>query len=118
MRGKEVLTALQDGHPYLHAMISYSRLGVRVARLVSRFGTTSPRDIPYAEVEGLDKEIVQWYEGTPEEVKVRDWAKESRMASTPSYNLQRLRIWTYLRFNQVSSFPLGPFLWEKERVCV
>lgn len=82
-------------------MISYSRLGARVSRLVSRFNA-SPRDPPYLEVEGLDKEIIQWYESTPEEVKVQDWAKEKRMLATPSYNLQRLRIWTYLRFNQVS----------------
>lgn len=60
------------------------------------------RDLPSVEVEALDKEIIQWYESTPEEVQVQDWAKEKRMVSTPSYNLQRLRIWTYLRFNQVS----------------
>ena len=78
--------------------------------MVSRFSATSPRDIPYAEVEALDKEIMQWYDSTPEEVKVRDWAKE-RMVSTPSYNLQRLRIWTYLRFNQVRAPPpLSPSL--------
>ena len=85
-------------------MISYSRLGARVSKMVSRFSATSPRDIPYAEVEALDKEIMQWYDSTPEEVKMRDWAKE-RMVSTPSYNLQRLRIWTYLRFNQVRASP-------------
>ena len=84
-------------------MIAFSRLGARVSRLTSRFGGSTPRDMPYVEVEGLDKEIIQWYENTPEEVKVRDWAKEKRMVSTPSYNLQRLRIWTYLRFNHVSS---------------
>lgn len=86
-------------------MIAFSRLGARVSRLASRFGGSTPRDMRYVEVEGLDKEIIQWYENTPEEVKVRDWAKEKRMVSTPSYNLQRLRIWTYLRFNQVSPSP-------------
>jgi hypothetical protein len=103
LRGRSWLTrcSTQDDHPYLHATVSYSRLGARVLHLLSRINSTPQTDLPYAEIESLDKEIMQWYDSSPEEVKVRDWTIEKRMASTPSYNLQRLQIWTYLRFNQV-----------------
>lgn len=82
-------------------MITYSRIGSRVWRQVSDFGPVLARELRQEELERLDQEILQWYEGVPEEVKVRNWDKEKQMTSTPSYNLQRLRIWTYLRLNQV-----------------
>lgn len=82
-------------------MITYSRVGAKVWRQVSHFGPVLARDLRQEEVEKLDREILQWYEIVPEEVQVRNWDKEKQMTSTPSYNLQRLRIWTYLRLNQV-----------------
>ena len=82
-------------------MITYSRIGAKVWRQVSHFGPVLARDLRQEELENLDQEILGWYEIVPEEVKVRNWDKEKQMTSTPSYNLQRLRIWTYLRLNQV-----------------
>lgn len=83
------------------AMITYSRLGAKVWRQVSHFEPVLARELREEEIERLDQEILHWYDSVPDEVKVRNWDKERHMASTPSYNLQRLRIWTYLRFNQV-----------------
>lgn len=96
------LMAAQDEYPFLVAMITYSRLGAKVWRQVSHFGPILAREMRQEEIDNLDREILQWYESVPEEVKVRNWDKEKQMTSTPSYNLQRLRIWTYLRLNQVS----------------
>jgi hypothetical protein len=83
-------------------MITYSRIGAKVWRQVSHFGPVLARDLRSEELESVDQELLQWYEQIPEEVKVRNWDKEKQITSTPSYNLQRLRIWTYLRLNQVS----------------
>lgn len=83
-------------------MITYSRIGAKVWRQVSHSGPVLARDLRSEELESVDQELLQWYEQIPEEVKVRNWNKEKQITSTPSYNLQRLRIWTYLRLNQVS----------------
>lgn len=82
-------------------MITYSRLGAKVWRQVAHFGPVLARELRYEDMEQLDQEILQWYEHVPEEVKLRNWDKEKQMTTTPSYNLQRLRVWTYLRYNQV-----------------
>jgi hypothetical protein len=97
-----VLTHFQDAYPFMIAMITYSRLAAKVWRQVSHFEPVLARELREEEMERLDQEIIEWYDSVPDEVKVRNWDKERHMASTPSYNLQRLRIWTYLRFNQVS----------------
>jgi hypothetical protein len=83
-------------------MITYSRIGAKVWRLVSHFGPVLAQELGQEEIERLDQEILRWYESVPEEIRERNWDKETQITSTPSYNLQRLRIWTYLRFNQVS----------------
>lgn len=83
-------------------MITYSRLCAKVWRQVTHFEPVLARELRQEEIERLDQEILQWYETVPEEVKVRNWNKDRHhLTSTPSYNLQRLRIWTYLRLNQV-----------------
>lgn len=84
-------------------MISYSRLGAKVWREVSYFGSVLEQDIPKDRFETLDQEVYDWYEELPHEVKMEKWDSEIPMAFGPSYNVQRLKIWTYLRFNQVSS---------------
>ncbi|KAF7534722.1 hypothetical protein G7Z17_g13319 [Cylindrodendrum hubeiense] len=61
-------------------------------------------ELPFPDIENLDQEILGWYEIVPEEVKVRNWDKDKNMTSTPSHNLQRLRIWTYLRLNQRNEY--------------
>jgi hypothetical protein len=91
-----------DEYPYLLAMITYSRLGAKVWKQVSHFGPVLARELSQQDIGNLDREIIDWWKSVPEEVRMENWDKEKRMTSTPSYNLQRLRIWTYLRFNQVS----------------
>lgn len=93
---------LQDAHPYLVAMITYARVGAKVWKHVSRSGPALARELKRENIEVLDREILQWYESIPGEIKMRGWDKDKLLTSTPSYNLQRLRIWTYLRKNQAS----------------
>lgn len=88
-------------------MATYSRLAAKVWRQVSHFGPVLARELRLEDMERLDQEIFEWYEGVPEDIKIRTWDKEKLMLSTPSYNLQRLRIWTYLRLNQVRALSLG-----------
>ncbi|KAF5612951.1 transcriptional activator acu-15 [Fusarium subglutinans] len=99
-----------EEYPYLVAMITYSRIGAKVWRQVAHFGPVLARDLRSAELENVDQELLQWYEQIPEEVKVRNWDKEKHITSTPSYNLQRLRIWTYLRLNQMRIWLYTPVL--------
>jgi len=84
-------------------MITYSRLGARIWKLVDYFEPAVIRDLKREDFERLDEEILHWYETVPEEVKINNFGKELPLPSTPSYNLQRLQIWTRLRLNQVSA---------------
>ncbi|PTD03996.1 hypothetical protein FCULG_00002068 [Fusarium culmorum] len=104
------LLPFPEEYPYLVAMITYSRIGAKVWRQVAHFGPILARDMRSEELEGVDQELLQWYEQIPEEVKVRNWDKEKHITSTPSYNLQRLRIWTYLRLNQMRIWLYTPVL--------
>ncbi|KPM34139.1 hypothetical protein AK830_g12432, partial [Neonectria ditissima] len=97
-------------HPYLVAMITYSRVGAKVWRQVSHFGPVLERDLRPEDIDNLDQEILGWYDIVPEEIRVRNWDKDKNMTSTPSYNLQRLRIWTYLRLNQMRVWLYTPVL--------
>ncbi|KAF9875938.1 fungal specific transcription factor domain-containing protein [Colletotrichum karsti] len=101
---------LPDDAPYLAAMVTYSRLGAKVWRQVAHFGPVLARELRHEDMERLDQEILQWYETVPEEVKLRNWDKEKKVTSTPSYNLLRLRVWTYLRFNQIRTWLYTPIL--------
>nr|XP_036586180.1 fungal specific transcription factor domain-containing protein [Colletotrichum truncatum]KAF6796587.1 fungal specific transcription factor domain-containing protein [Colletotrichum truncatum] len=101
---------MPDEFPYLVAMVTYSRLGAKVWRQVAHFGPVLAHELRHEDMERLDQEILQWYENVPEEVKLRNWDKQKQMTLTPSYNLQRLRIWTYLRFNQIRIWLYTPIL--------
>jgi hypothetical protein len=98
-------------------MITYSKLCAKVWRQVTHFGPILARELRQEEIERLDQDILQWYESIPEEVKVRSWSKDRHMASTPSYNLQRLRIWTYLRLNQVRALTVAKFNTGMKESC-
>ncbi|KID62180.1 Casein kinase II, regulatory subunit, partial [Metarhizium hybridum] len=101
---------LPEEYPFLVAMITYSRLGAKVWRQVSHSGPTLAREPRQEEIDNLDREILQWYESVPEEVKIQNWDKEKQITSTPSYNLQRLKIFTYLRLNQIRIWLYTPIL--------
>lgn len=90
------------------AMITYSRLAAKVWRQVSHFESVLARELQQEEIERLDQEILNWYDTVPEEVKVRSWDDQGAASPPPSYNLQRLRVWTYLRRNQVCHPGISP----------
>ncbi|KAF4922917.1 putative transcriptional regulatory protein [Colletotrichum viniferum] len=101
---------LPEQFPFLAAMVTYSRLGAKVWRQVAHFGPVLARELHYEDMERLDQEILSWYETVPEEVRMRNWDKDKKLTMTPSYNLQRLRVWTYLRFNQIRTWLYTPIL--------
>lgn len=90
-------------------MVTYSRVGAKVWRQVSHAGPVLARETKTDEIEKLDHEILNWYDTVPEEVKVRSW-DELQLTATSSYNLQRLRIWTFLRFHQIRIWLYTPIL--------
>lgn len=93
---------MQEEYPFLSAMVTYSRLCAKVWRQVTHFEPVLARELRQEEIECLDQEILQWYESLPEEVKLRDWSTQTQQrVMGGAYNLERLRIWTYLRLNQV-----------------
>ncbi|EGX93076.1 fungal specific transcription factor, putative [Cordyceps militaris CM01] len=100
------------GHPYLVSMISYSKLGAKVWSLVEqRRASFLDNEKPWLQdIERLDAEIITWYSCVPPEVQIRDWHEEGHINSTSSYNLQRLKVWTYLRRNQIRNWLHAPIL--------
>ncbi len=100
---------MQDEHPYLVAMITYSRLAARVWRLVDYFEPAIVRDFKRNEYEALEGEINQWYETVPDEIKISNFSGLPLWLRPPD-NLQRLQIWTRLRLNQIRIWLLTPVL--------
>lgn len=68
------------------------------------------RNLTREKFDALDREIVEWYEGIPEEIKIKHFGKELPQPSTSLYNAQRLQIWTRLRFNQIRIWLHTPVL--------
>ncbi|KAL1889004.1 hypothetical protein Sste5346_009184 [Sporothrix stenoceras] len=99
-----------DEYPYLVAMITYSRLGAKIWSLVDFFEPAIIRDLKREEFETLDAEILQWYDSVPDAVKINNLDRDLPLPSTPSYNLQRLQIWTRLRLNQIRIWLNTPVL--------
>ncbi len=81
-------------------MITYSRLAAKVWKQVSHFGPVLARELRREEIENIDAEILRWYESVPGEIKISAWERDEQQV-VASYDLKRLRIWTYLRLNQV-----------------
>ena len=93
---------LPEDYPYLVAMITYSRLGAKIWKLVDYFEPAVIRELKPHDFEELDRQILEWYDSVPEEVKVPSLDEDRiPMPSGPAYDLQRLQIWTRLRLNQV-----------------
>lgn len=85
-------------------MISYSKLGAKIWKLVDYFEPALIRDLKPHDIEALDREILDWYDSVPEGIKVASLDPEQiPMPSGPQneYDLQRLQVWTRLRLNQV-----------------
>jgi len=85
-------------------MISYSKLGAKIWKLVDYFEPALIRDLKAHNIEALDREILDWYDSVPESIKVASLDPEQiPVPSGPQneYDLQRLQVWTRLRLNQV-----------------
>lgn len=91
-------------------MITYSKVGAKVWKIVPHFQPLIDRELQREEIERMDQEIHQWYASCPSEVQISDWADLNPMPSTPSYNIERLRIWTRLRYNQIRIWLYTPVL--------
>ena len=93
-------------------MITYSRLGAKIWKLVDYFEPAVLRELKHSDYEDLDRQILEWYDSVPDEVKVSSLDRDRipMPATGAAYNLQRLQIWTRLRLNQVCTplLPLSP----------
>ena len=96
------LTCSQEGYPFLVAMIGYSRLSAKIWGLVDYFEPAVIRELKPRDFEKLDREITAWYDSVPEEIKSGPVDSDKMALPSGSYDLQRSRIWTRLRLNQVS----------------
>ncbi|KAI0120793.1 hypothetical protein F4776DRAFT_631872 [Hypoxylon sp. NC0597] len=106
-----------DSHPYLVAMITYSKLSARVWRLVRNFEPNTALEVRPGDIEDLDRLIKQWYTEVPRETQLElaDWEALPKYLNPPihsqkEYDIQRLQIWTYLRFNQIRTWLYTPIL--------
>ncbi|KAJ2901582.1 fungal specific transcription factor domain-containing protein [Zalerion maritima] len=96
--------------PYLVAMVTYSRVGAKVWKIVPHFQPLMDCEPRQDEIESMDGEILEWYASVPKEVQIEHWGEIKPMPSTPSYNLERLQIWTRLRLNQMRIWLYTPIL--------
>jgi hypothetical protein len=89
-------------------MITYSKLGAKIWKLVDYFEPAVIRELKRSDFEELDREILAWYDSVPDEIKVASLDRQIiPMPAGGAYDLQRLQIWTRLRLNQVSAPPQG-----------
>ncbi len=74
-------------------------------------------DGPVDDIEDLDQLIKKWYNDLPKEVQLdlSDWEDLPQYLSPPvnsqkEYDIQRLQIWTWLRYNQIRMWLHTPIL--------
>ncbi|KAG8169691.1 hypothetical protein KVR01_000436 [Diaporthe batatas] len=100
-----------DEFPYLVSMVTFSRVCAKVWKLVDFFDPTIMRQIERAQFEELDKEILDWYEkSVPEGIKIDGLTAHVPIPGTPTYDNDRLQIWTRLRLNQIRIWLYTPIL--------
>ncbi|KAK3303146.1 uncharacterized protein B0T15DRAFT_264936 [Chaetomium strumarium] len=99
-----------EGSPFLVAMIGYSRLSAKIWRLVDHFEPAVVRELRPHDFEELDREIMEWYETVPEQIKSGPLDVDKMPVPSGPYDLQRQRIWTRLRLNQVRIWLYTPAL--------
>lgn len=83
-------------------MIRFSKLSSNVWRLVDYFDSVLIRDLKREDFEVLDREILDWYETVPDSIRINNLGNHIPVPGTPTYDVERLQIWTRLRLNQVS----------------
>ncbi|KAI0545150.1 fungal-specific transcription factor domain-containing protein [Xylaria curta] len=106
-----------EQYPFLVMMITYSKLSGRVWRFVRYFDAEVKMDGPVDDIEDLDQLIKNWYNELPKEVQLplSDWEDLPQYLSPPvnshkEYDMQRLKIWTWLRYNQIRMWLFTPIL--------
>ncbi|KAH6617144.1 hypothetical protein F5144DRAFT_384673 [Chaetomium tenue] len=99
-----------EGHPFLIAMIGYSRLGAKIWRLVDYFEPAVIRELKPHDFDELDREIMEWYHSVPEEMQTLPLDNGEPSVPSGSFDLQRLRVWTWLRLNQLRIWLYTPVL--------
>ncbi|KAJ8130449.1 hypothetical protein O1611_g3183 [Lasiodiplodia mahajangana] len=106
-----------EQYPFLVMMITYSKLSGRVWRFVRHFDSGVTMDAPVDDIEDLDQAIKKWYSELPKEVQLAlsDWEDLPQYLSPPvnsqkEYDIQRLQIWTWLRYNQIRMWLHTPIL--------
>ncbi|KAK4654391.1 hypothetical protein QC762_404120 [Podospora pseudocomata] len=100
-----------DDYPFLVAMVGYSKLAAKIWGLVDCFEPAVIRGLKAHNFEPLEQEIWEWYESVPVEIQT-DPSDGDRIAmpSGPTDKVQRVRIWTRLRLNQVRIWLYTPVL--------
>lgn len=83
-------------------MINFAKLSSEIWKLVDYFDSMLIRDLKRDDFVRLDQEILDWYETVPEQIRIRSLGDLIPVPGTPTYNTDRLQIWTRLRLNQVS----------------
>lgn len=96
--------AIQEDYPYLTSLITFSRLSAKIWRLVDYFDSVLIRELKREDFIALDQEILDWYETVPETIKIQSLGDRIPMPGTPTYDVDRLQVWTRLRLNQVGDF--------------
>ncbi|KAL2175067.1 uncharacterized protein P884DRAFT_207288 [Thermothelomyces heterothallicus CBS 202.75] len=99
-----------EGYPFLVAMIGHAKLGAKIWRLVDYFEPAIVRELKPRDFEELDREIMDWYESVPEEVRTGPLDVDKMPVPSGPYDIQRFRIWTRLRLNQVRIWLYTPVL--------
>ncbi|KAI1826711.1 fungal-specific transcription factor domain-containing protein [Xylaria intraflava] len=106
-----------DQYPFLAMMTKYTKLSGRVWRSVRQFGSNVTMDTPVDDIEDLDRLIKKWYNDLPKDVQLglSDWEELPPYLSPPvnfqkEYDMQRLKIWTWLRYNQIRMWLHTPIL--------
>ncbi|KAK3384699.1 hypothetical protein B0T24DRAFT_508118, partial [Lasiosphaeria ovina] len=100
-----------ERHPFLEAMISYSKLAAKIWMLVDYFEPAVIRELKPGDFEDLDRQIHEWYDSIPNEVKTDPSDKNWIPILPPTADsIHRLRIWTRLRLNQIRIWLYTPVL--------
>ncbi|KAK4186395.1 putative fungal-specific transcription factor [Podospora australis] len=99
-----------DEYPFLVAMIGYSKLGAKIWGLVDCFEPAVIRELKAHNFENLEREIWEWYQTVPQEIKTDPADDRIDMPASPADTLQRVRIWTRLRLNQIRIWLYTPVL--------
>ncbi|KAI1174679.1 fungal-specific transcription factor domain-containing protein [Nemania sp. FL0916] len=114
---EEIDPDLPAPYPFLITMTTYSKLSGRVWRFVRHCDSGATMDGPVDNLEELDQLIKKWYNELPKDVQLvlSDWEELPQYLSPPvnsqkEYDIQRLQIWTWLRYNQIRMWLFTPIL--------